>query len=656
MPSNVGIAFVIIESFTDVTITFNLSCPDHFNSEWLSKIKEHVSSDNWRLRVSNIKKVVEGLTDFYETVILLGPIGVTPDPLLIGKECDSHELGKLLQLLLGAAVNCDHKEEYIEKIMSLDTTTQLVVKNAIEEIFQPLEGIPGRNRSSTDSMSFLADSLNIHPVEGTPAAFRLEIKKLTEELTNALTLKEKMTQEMFDLRREVTTLRQETDQLNTENEKMTNTIRRLESMVNSSSADKRIDTQEPTDASLKDMFVNKLQAKIDSLTDELFKMENSKEELRIKSELLEKELMELKFKNEDLQRKANEARNLKDELDIQRQLVEKAEKNEATIELLKKKLEDAVEFKRQMRLTDEKNVTESKLKISLEEELRKNCHLKSQLENLKKTVSELTSSVAQLTHRAETSEFETRLIKEKYEALFDEKENLIKEISEYRRQRSNGKLGEPLTTSQDDDVLTNLNKEMETKGQEVRIQELEKENALLNKQLSVMTSNLDPSKDTHFLQQELFEYQQKVSDLEILLQKKEEEVTEMDNRYRKCVSKAKQVAKVLEPISMSSSNSSISSVTNFEQLALELSLKEKQIQELEAEHEKTKAFKEVEERLMSVAFHSLASKLQRTAAEERITGRNASGNGAVHPPHSFLSRQRQSTSRRFNISGLANQR
>lgn len=44
------------------------------------------------------------------------------------------ELSRLLQLILGCAVNCADKQEYIQRIMSMEVSVQQVVMNAIQEV------------------------------------------------------------------------------------------------------------------------------------------------------------------------------------------------------------------------------------------------------------------------------------------------------------------------------------------------------------------------------------------------------------------------------------------------------------------------------------------------------------------------------------------
>ena len=657
---------------------------EHFNEDWLSKIKENVPLDNWRLRVSNVKKVIEGVQDFYDNVLCLGlPLNVTlPDALLIGRENNKKEVGRLIQLILGAAVNCDHKEHYIAKIMALDTETQMTVKQAIEELFIPGE-VTGRGRSDTAS-SMTWDSITaIHSDGG--SGLKLEIKRLNEELARVSESKEKIAQEMFDVKRELSSIKEQNSQIVMENDKLSNTIKTLENSSNRNRNETNATTSETSDASLKEIFVNKLQSRIEGLMDDLFKMENAKEEIRIKNELLEKELMDVRFKNEDLTRKANEARNLKDELDILKQQAEKADKYEQTIENLKKRLEEMSDFKRKIKYSgDDGIISESKLKLQLEEELRKNCNLKTQIDNLKKQVSEMHANLAQVNHCKDSAEFEVRMLKEKYEYLAEEKQFLLNEMNEMRRlSLEKGAPPDTFAIPGGSSSGVNLNHELANSDHQSRVKDLERENFILRQKLVAHGENEDTdsngmpptslessNKIIEALRLEVYDYQQKVIQLEGILQKKEEDIADMEARYRKCVNKAKQVAKVLEPISITSSNSSINSMANFEQLAVELQAKDQQLHELEAEHEKTKALKEVEEKLMSVAFHSLAFKLQRSAAEERMTSAKnipnkestttaAISTNANSTPNgssvSFLTRQKQAAARRFNLGSSAQQ-
>lgn len=46
----------------------------------------------------------------------------------------------MLQLILGCAVNCDEKQEHIQKIMSMEESVQLLVMQAIQEVMNTSRG------------------------------------------------------------------------------------------------------------------------------------------------------------------------------------------------------------------------------------------------------------------------------------------------------------------------------------------------------------------------------------------------------------------------------------------------------------------------------------------------------------------------------------
>jgi protein HOOK3 len=87
----------------------------------------------------------------------------------------------------------------------------------------------------------------------------------------------------------------------------------------------------------------------------------------MKAEMQEKELLELHSKLEELQKVGDEARHLKDEIDILRETADKAVKYEGTIASYKKKLEEYGDLKRQMKLLEDKNTYYMQQNMDLEE-------------------------------------------------------------------------------------------------------------------------------------------------------------------------------------------------------------------------------------------------------------------------------------------------
>lgn len=98
--------------------------PIYFSQEkFLSKIKGDV--DNWRLKVSNLRKVVDALFNYYIDIVGFNLLeGMKPDVNKIGEKADKIEIGKTIQLILGCAVNCSEKEKYITQIMELEVSAR----------------------------------------------------------------------------------------------------------------------------------------------------------------------------------------------------------------------------------------------------------------------------------------------------------------------------------------------------------------------------------------------------------------------------------------------------------------------------------------------------------------------------------------------------
>ncbi|XP_027403684.1 protein Hook homolog 2 isoform X4 [Bos indicus x Bos taurus] len=85
--------------------------------------------------VSNLKAILQSLVEYSQDV-LGHPIleQHLPDVSLIGEFSDPEELGKLLQLVLGCAISCEKKQEHIQRIMTLEESVQHVVMEAIQEL------------------------------------------------------------------------------------------------------------------------------------------------------------------------------------------------------------------------------------------------------------------------------------------------------------------------------------------------------------------------------------------------------------------------------------------------------------------------------------------------------------------------------------------
>jgi hypothetical protein len=94
----------------------------------------NVGEGDWASKLSNLKKLVNALDEFY-TASLDKPIdGIVEDLDLtaIARNDDRRELMRLIELVLGAAVQCNAKETYIGRIMTMDEADQAQLMPVIQ--------------------------------------------------------------------------------------------------------------------------------------------------------------------------------------------------------------------------------------------------------------------------------------------------------------------------------------------------------------------------------------------------------------------------------------------------------------------------------------------------------------------------------------------
>uniref|UniRef100_A0A672TL87 Calponin-homology (CH) domain-containing protein n=2 Tax=Strigops habroptila TaxID=2489341 RepID=A0A672TL87_STRHB len=100
------------------------------------RVNKHVNNDTY-LRVQNLTILVRNIKTYYQEVLQQLIVMNLPNVLMIGKDPLSgksmDEIKKLLLLVLGCAVQCERKEEFIERIKQLDIETQAAIVSHIQE-------------------------------------------------------------------------------------------------------------------------------------------------------------------------------------------------------------------------------------------------------------------------------------------------------------------------------------------------------------------------------------------------------------------------------------------------------------------------------------------------------------------------------------------
>ncbi|KAL7888066.1 hypothetical protein AOLI_G00030400 [Acnodon oligacanthus] len=657
--------------------------PSWFGESWLARIKEDVG-DNMRLKVNNLKKILQIIVDYYNEVLNQQISGFPlPDLVRVAEHADPVELGRLLQLILGCAVKCDRKQEYIQIIMTLEESVQHVVMTAIQELM------------SKESMAHFGTE--------PPGDADQQLKKALEDLSEVMAEKDELAQRCQELDIQVAVLQEERNSLLAENDVLTDRANQLDTFDDPSTPSGKKHSQ--------------LQLQLEQLQEENFRLEAAKDDYRIHCEELEKQLVEVQHRNDELTSLAEESRSLKDELDILRSCSDRAVKLEASVETYRKKLEDLSDLRRQVKVLEEKNMTYMHNTVSLEEELRKANAARTQLETYKRQVQELHRKLSEESRRADNLAFDMKKFEEKYEALLKEKERIIierdslKETNEELRctqaqqdqllQAGMYKTGSPshdnlaaemlpieyrekfirlqhenkmLRVQQDDseneriaelqvhleeerrarselDTENRLNRERVSELQQ-QVEDLQKalqtqgakpEDSHLKRKLDAHMVQLNAAQDEIMKKKELLEDLQpdatqaslKLDELMAALKKKDDDMRAMEERYKMYLEKARNVIRALDP-KLNPASAEIQS------LKVQLSEREKRIAALERECEQAK-LREYEEKLIVTAWYNKSLNFQKMAIESRLGGRS---NSVVPPGQSFLAQQRQVTNAR----------
>ncbi|XP_072311372.1 protein Hook homolog 3 isoform X3 [Eucyclogobius newberryi] len=657
----------------------------YFNDAWICRLKPEVG-DNWRLKISNLKKVLKGILDYNQEILgqHINDFRL-PDVTLIGEHSDAAELGRMLQLILGCAVSCEQKQEYIQTIMSMEESVQHVVMTAIQELMSKETPVATGSDSYED--------------------LDRQLKKAVEDLNEALNTKEEIAQRCRELDMQVAALQDEKSSLLAENQVLMERLNHSDSIedVNSPVGRRHL----------------LLQTQLEQLQEETFRLEAAKDDYRIRCEELEKELLDVKSQNEELSSLADEAQSLKDEMDVLRHSSDKVSKLEGTIEHYKKKLEDMGLLRRQIKLLEEKNTVLMQTTVGLEEELRKANAAKGQLETYKRQVVELQNRLSEESKKADKMEFEYKRLKEKVDSLQKEKDRMRSERDSLKEtidelhcvQAQEGLTSGvfPLMGSDGSDSLAAEITTPEMREHLIRLQhenkmlklaqegsdnekiallqslledanrrknELETENRLINQRLMEESSQVEElqkslqeqgskADDSSILKKKNVEHMEKlrelnndllkkntlidemepkysascqrVDELEDALKKKDDDMKQMEERYKKYLEKAKSVIRTLDPKQNQGSGPEVQALKN------QLQEKERMLHSLEAKMDKTKTQRDYEEKLIVSAWYNMGMSMQKKAAEDRLAN---TGSG-----QSFLARQRQATSSRRSYPG-----
>lgn len=690
-----------------VAISYALAkiAPEHFDTI-LTKIELSCGA-SWYLRVSNLRRIFLSIVEFYSEVIDRGiPEKLQPDLEAIARDHDLRHLGHLLQLILGCAINCQQKEKHIAVMTTLSFDIKHGLKLAIDELESFEDNSPGTDTAPASSVSELHSTTNRQYTWE-------EFNRLQEELSAINSSKEKTIKRCHELESTVEKLKEERQNLKIENEKLSDRISQSMKNTASTESTLRFDSIEHEalfqrqsnqinqlqfeltrmeeqkedyriQVEIKEREYHKTLLQIEQLQSKLSEFKHDRDELD-RLNYLNDEVIKYKNINDAQKKKLEEFQELKKQIrvleDRNASLVKQTcelEEEKKSLAVFKGQLELIKKQRDELRQEANKEMFRAeKAEVELKRVHQKNDDLSHDKEKLQMEVEKLKSEVAAY-HRADPMNItsidldlspsingtgnsvathaigsslspykndfsESAEINEKLIRLQFENDNLKKQL-----QQSNDEKIQLLESQLEDEKSRLARLEAENRANSHRIIELEgqlkeSDTAAAASGPTISSEQKDAVEE---LKAKLNELEQEKSSLITLLDKKTEELQKNEERYNKQVNKAKETYEFLETHIQhnskslpDSSKSSSEDTCYWRNLA---SQRETELEKLKVDFDKSSTFRDMEERMMTVGFHNLSFNLQRKAAEDRIYANN-------FPNTTFLSRQRQASSKRFII-------
>ncbi|XP_045068953.1 girdin isoform X4 [Coregonus clupeaformis] len=110
----------------------------------VQRTNKKVNNDS-TLRIQNLSILIRQIKSYYQETLQQLVMMPLPNVLVLGRnplsEQGLEEMKKLLLLLLGCAVQCEKKEEYIERIQTLDFDTKAAIASHIQEVTHNQENV-----------------------------------------------------------------------------------------------------------------------------------------------------------------------------------------------------------------------------------------------------------------------------------------------------------------------------------------------------------------------------------------------------------------------------------------------------------------------------------------------------------------------------------
>uniref|UniRef100_A0A5F9D771 Coiled-coil domain containing 88A n=1 Tax=Oryctolagus cuniculus TaxID=9986 RepID=A0A5F9D771_RABIT len=422
------------------------------------RVNKKVNNDA-SLRIHNLSILVRQIKFYYQETLQQLIMMSLPNVLIIGKnpfsEQGTEEVKKLLLLLLGCAVQCQKKEEFIERIQGLDFDTKAAVAAHIQEVTHNQENVFDLQWMEVTDMS----QEDIEPLLKNMA---LHLKRLIDE-------RDEHSETIVELS-------EERDGLHF----LPHASSTAQSPCGSPGM-KRTESRQHLSVELADAKakIRRLRQELEEKTEQLL---DCKQEL----EQMEIELKRLQQENMNLISDARSARMYRDELDALREKAIRVDKLESEVSRYKERLHDIEFYKARVEELKEDNQVLLETKTMLEDQLEGTRARSDKLHELEKENLQLKAKLHDM-------EMERDMDRKKIEELMEE--NMTLEMAQKQSMDESLHLGWELEQISRTSELSEA--PQKSLGHEVneltssRLLKLEMENQSLTKTVEELRSSME---------------------------------------------------------------------------------------------------------------------------------------------------------------------
>ncbi|XP_019517657.1 PREDICTED: girdin isoform X3 [Hipposideros armiger] len=422
------------------------------------RVNKKVNNDA-SLRIHNLSILVRQIKFYYQETLQQLIMMSLPNVLIIGKnpfsEQGTEEVKKLLLLLLGCAVQCQKKEEFIERIQSLDFDTKAAVAAHIQEVTHNQENV-------FDLQWMEVTDMSQEEMEPLLKNMALHLKRLIDE-------RDEHSETIIELS-------EERDGLHF----LPHASSSAQSPCGSPGM-KRTESRQHLSVELADAKakIRRLRQELEEKTEQLL---DCKQEL----EQMEIELKRLQQENMNLLSDARCARMYRDELDALREKAIRVDKLESEVSRYKERLHDIEFYKARVEELKEDNQVLLETKTMLEDQLEGTRARSDKLHELEKENLQLKAKLHDM-------EMERDMDRKKIEELMEE--NMTLEMAQKQSMDESLHLGWELEQISRTSELSEA--PQKSLGHEVneltssRLLKLEMENQTLTKTVEELRSTMD---------------------------------------------------------------------------------------------------------------------------------------------------------------------